>query len=65
MPVDDRLVRHAILVVQDLEHLLERLHESCIGITVDLGRVDESYFGLCTVTECLKDRCSCLLVSMV
>jgi hypothetical protein len=40
MPVNDCLVRYTIGIVQDLQQLCKRLHESCIGVAVDLGRVD-------------------------
>lgn len=61
MPVYDRLVRYAILVVQDLEQLLERLHESGVGITINLSRVDEPDFCFGAITEFLQDRCSSLV----
>jgi hypothetical protein len=40
VPVNDCLVRDTIGIVQDLQQLCKRLHESCIGVAVDLGRVD-------------------------
>jgi hypothetical protein len=58
VPVDDCLIGDTVRVVQHLEQLPERLHESCIGITVYLGRVDQSDLGFCAFTERLENGCS-------
>jgi hypothetical protein len=65
MPVDDRLVGNTVRVVQDLDQLGKRLHESSVGVAVDLCRVEQTDFGLGTFAECLEDGCSSLHVRAV
>jgi hypothetical protein len=60
VPVDDCLIRDTVRVVQHLENLSEGLHESGVGVAVDLGRVDESNFGLGAFAEGFEDRSSSL-----
>jgi hypothetical protein len=55
MPINDRLVRHAVLVVQDFEDVWEGLEQPSIGIAVDLDGVDQGHLGLGAVGECFEE----------
>ena len=56
VPVDDRLVGDTVRVVQHFDDGGESLHDSRVGVAVDLDRVDEVHFGFGAVTEWLEDR---------
>jgi len=51
VPVDDRLVRNTICIVQDLDDLRECLHNAGIFVALDLDGVDKSHLCFAIVTE--------------
>lgn len=61
MPVNDRLVRQAVLVVQDLQDLWEGLDDPSVFIAIHLDDVDQSNLCLGSVAERLENRCRFLM----
>ena len=63
VPVDDGLVRHYVLVVEDLDDLGERLEDARVGVARDLDGVDEADLGFGAVGERREQRTVGLYVS--
>jgi hypothetical protein len=45
VPVNDRLVRYNVLVVEEFDDLGERLEDTGVGVARDLNGVDEADLG--------------------
>jgi len=60
VPVDDRLVRNTVGVVENLENLREGLHDACILVTVHLDGVNELNLCFSVVGEGLDNGCKFL-----
>lgn len=64
MPVDDSLVRDAVLVVQDFQDVRESLENSGVGVAVYLNGVDKAYFGLGSLSESFEEGCVGLICQL-
>ena len=60
MPVDDSLLRDAVLVVQNLHDLGEGLDDTSVLVAVQLHNVEQGNLCLCGAAERLQDRCGFL-----
>jgi hypothetical protein len=55
VPVNNRLVRNTVGIVQNLDDTRESLHDSSVGVAVDLNGINEVNLGFGAVTEWLQD----------
>jgi len=55
VPVDDCLVRNTVGIIEYFDNASEGLHDSRVGVAVNLDCVDEVDLGLGAVAEWLKD----------
>ncbi len=61
VPVDDRLIRDHVGIVEYLDELREGLDDAGIRVAVYLNGVDQTDLGFGAVTESFEDGCVCLI----